>query len=250
MAGRVEGKVALVTGGASGIGRATALALVREGARVVISDRDADRGRGVEAELGGAGRFMEQDVTDEAAWVVLVDTVVSEFGGLDVLVNNAGVGGGRVPITDVSLEQWRRVNAVNLEGVFLGTREGVRVMRERGGSIVNISSILGLVGQAQAAAYSASKGGVRLLTKSVAYECGEAGWPVRVNSVHPGYIETPLTQPILNEGDTRAGLRRLHPIGRLGRDEDVANTVLFLASDESAFVTGAEMVVDGGYTAR
>ena len=257
MTGRVAGKVALVTGAASGIGRATALALLREGAAVAATDlRPPD--------LGDEGALcLAHDVTDEAAWERAVAQLLARFGGLDVLVNNAGIGGAGGGLLATSLPDWRRVMAVNLDGVFLGTRIAVGVMgahpREHAGSIVNVSSVLGLVGGARVADYSAAKGAVRLFTKSVAIECAGGERPVRVNSVHPGYIETPLLAARLagrerDEGTSAAALADAiaarHPLGRLGRAEEVAAGILFLASEEASFVTGTELVVDGGYTAQ
>ncbi len=263
MSGRVDGKVALVTGAGGGIGRASALALAREGAKICATDVDAARAletaRRVQ-EHGGAAIALAHDVTREDAWREAVAATTRAFGRLDVLVNNAGVA-GRVSLLDFSLEEWRRQLAVNLDGVFLGLREAVRAMQtgrdETLGSVINISSILGLVGSPGVAAYSASKGAVRLLSKSAALECAANGWRVRVNSVHPGYIETPMVLDniaALPDEAARAArksaLLAAHPLGRLGRPEDIAAGVVYLASDESSFVTGAELVIDGGYTAK
>jgi 3(or 17)beta-hydroxysteroid dehydrogenase len=267
--GRVDGKVAIVTGGASGLGRASAVALVREGAKVVVTDLDAEGGDAtVQAarEAGGAAMFLRHDVGEEAQWSRVVEAAKQAYGRLDVMVNNAGIGVTNT-LLDVTLEEWRRVMRVNLDGVFLGTRAAVQAMRAAepgpnetgGGSIINISSILGLVGTPDSAAYAASKGGVRLFTKAAALECATKGWKIRVNSIHPGYIWTPMVQAGVKRRALRANtaedavrdyLLAQHPIGRLGRPEDIANGVVFLASDESAFMTGAELVIDGGYTAR
>jgi 3(or 17)beta-hydroxysteroid dehydrogenase len=260
VAGRAAGKVALVTGAASGIGRATALALAAEGASVLATDLAAP-----DLEDGGVV-CLAHDVTEEAAWKRVVAAALDRFGGLDVLVNNAGVGGSGRDLTAISLPDWRRVMAVNLDGVFLGTRAAVGAMRARqgagseaAGSVVNVSSVLGLVGGARVADYAAAKGAVRLFTKSAAVECATGGRPVRVNSVHPGYIETPLlaariAQRARDEGADAEALQApivaRHPLGRLGRAEEVAACILFLASEEASFVTGAELVVDGGYTAQ
>jgi 3(or 17)beta-hydroxysteroid dehydrogenase len=257
VAGRLAGKVALVTGAASGIGRATALALAEAGAAVVAIDLSAP-------DLPGESLLcLAHDVTDETAWERAVAETVERFGGLDVLVNNAGIGGTGRDLLATSLPDWRRVLSVNLDGVFIGTRAAVGAMRSRrrahAGSIVNVSSVLGLVGGARVADYAAAKGAVRLFTKAVAVECATGDRGIRVNSVHPGYIETPLLAAKLAErartegsdaGAMRAAIIARHPLGRLGRAEDVAACILFLASEEAAFVTGAELVVDGGYTAQ
>jgi len=260
--GRLADKVAIVTGAASGIGLATARAFLRAGARVAASDLDAPDlaalGLDPDSTLG-----LAHDVGEEADWGEVVAATLSRFGRLDILVNNAGVGGVG-PLLDTSLADWRAVMRVNLDGVFLGTRAAVRAMqaaeRTSTGTVVNVSSVLGLVGAAAGvAAYSASKGAVRLFSKSVALECAALGWTIRVNSVHPGYIATPLLERRLRQraeaeglavGDLVRGLEAKHPIGRLGTAEDVAAAILYLASDEAAFVTGAELVIDGGYTAQ
>jgi len=266
---RVAGKVAIVTGGASGLGRASAMALAREGAAVVVTDLDTAGGEATVAavrEAGGMASFAEHDVGDEAQWSRVVEATRAAHGRLDVVVNNAGIGVTNA-LLDITLGEWRRVMRVNLDGVFLGTRAAVQAMRATdpgpnetgGGSIINISSILGLVGAPDAAAYAASKGGVRLFTKAAALECAAKGWKIRINSIHPGYIWTPMVQSGVKRRALRANtaedavrdyLLAQHPIGRLGRPGDIANGVVFLASDESSFMTGAELVIDGGYTAR
>jgi 3(or 17)beta-hydroxysteroid dehydrogenase len=250
-AGRLAGKTALITGAASGIGRATAALFHAEGAKVAATDRN-------EAGLEGAKPFADivlpQDVTDEARWRQVVDSAVAAFGRLDILVNSAGIG-TKGNVETETLADWRRTQAVNVEGTFLGCREAVRVMKETGGgSIVNLSSVAGLIGDAQTIAYCASKGAVRLLTKSAALHCGRSGYKIRVNSVHPSFADTPMVQELIasskNPERTREGLARAAPLGRLGRAEEVAAAILYLASDESAFTTGAEIVVDGGLTAQ
>jgi NAD(P)-dependent dehydrogenase (short-subunit alcohol dehydrogenase family) len=256
MTGRVAGKVALITGAASGIGAASARALGREGARLVLTDIDDNGVKALAAELekdGIPALGVRHDVTDEGAWETAIAAAFARFGRLDVLVNNAGIAFvGKT--ADTSLVDWRRMLGVNLDGVFLGTKHAIRAMAGHGGSIINISSILGIDGAATAAAYCASKGGVRLFTKAVALECGEAGNGIRVNSVHPGYIRTQMfDSDIAAFGGLEAKLKTvnaLHPIGRIGRPEEVAAGIVFLASDESSFMTGAELVIDGGYTAR
>ena len=255
--GRVEGKVALVTGAASGIGRATALRLAEQGARVVVTDRQVDPGEAVAAEIGPSAFFQPLDVTREAEWAAAMEATVRRFGRLDVLVNNAGVGVVK-DIESTTLEEWRFVHAVNAEGVFLGCREAIKVMKGTaggtGGSIVNVSSIAGLVGEATLAAYCSSKGAVRLLTKSIAMHCAQRGYGIRCNSVHPSFIATPMVEAMIeaspDHDKARAQLTRAAPLGRLGDVDDVAYLILYLASDESKFITGAEMVVDGGATAR
>jgi len=249
--GRLAGKVALITGAASGIGRATAALFHREDAKVAAADRNE---AGLKALGPDADLTLAQDVTDEARWRAVVDEVVGAFGRLDILVNSAGVAVlGTIETT--TLEDWRTVNAVNAEGTFLGCREAVRAMKERGGgSIVNLSSAAGMIGDASSAAYCASKGAVRLLTKSAALHCARAGYEIRVNSVHPSFAETPMVlEGIARAKDPeriRAGLMRASPMGRMGQAEEVALTILFLASDESSFTTGAEFMVDGGLTAQ
>lgn len=251
--GRVDGKVAIVTGAASGLGRASAVMLAREGARVVLTDIDAEKGAHAAAAIGGEATFMAHDVTSEDDWRRVVADTVDRFSRLDVLVNNAGVAVMK-DIEHTTLEEWRAVHAVNADGPFLGCREAIAVMkRTGGGSIVNISSIAGMIGAHNLAAYCASKGSVRLLTKSVALHCARKGYDIRCNSVHPSFIDTPMVGAMIDQARDKdkmaQGLRQAAPLGRLGRPEDVAAMVLYLASDESAFVTGAEMVVDGGVTA-
>ncbi|MBX3447647.1 MAG: glucose 1-dehydrogenase [Parvibaculaceae bacterium] len=266
---RVKGKVALVTGAAKGLGAATAKVLAREGAKVLCTDLDEKGGLAVAdaiANEGGEAAFLRHDVVDEAQWEAAVKLAEDRFGGLHVLVNNAGIAPEGGPIEEKTLASWRRTIEIDLDSVFLGCKHGIRTIKKytskggAGGSIINLSSILGLVGQPNASDYNAAKGGVRLMTKSVALECAEAGYNIRVNSVHPGYIDTPMVQDALNRGvvsgqavgpnEMRELLTLLHPIGRLGIDMEIANAVLFLASDESSFMTGSEVVVDGGYTCR
>src|SRR6202162_6220016 len=254
---RMRGKSAVVTGAALGIGRACALKLADEGAAVAASDLDVASGYiGVEEtrRRGGDAIFIEHDVADEAKWDRVMRTVVERYKKLDVLVNNAGVALAK-DVEHTTLEEWRRLMSINLDGVFLGTKHAVQTMKaNRCGSIVNLSSIEGLIGDPNLAAYNASKGGVRLLTKSAALYCAKAGYNIRVNSVHPGYILTPLVENYLkSQGDVAQGrklLDSLHPIGHVGRPDDIAYGVLYLASDEAKFVTGTELVIDGGYTAQ
>ena len=249
---RLAGKAALVTGGASGIGLATARRFVAEGARVVIADLDEAAGAQAAGELGAAAFFLRHDVTSEPGWEALMRECAARFGGVDVLLNSAGVFRFGT-IEDTTLAEWRRTIAVNLDGTFLGCRAAVRAMRERGGSIINMSSVSGLRGDPDNAAYDASKGGVRLLTKSVALHCARRGYPVRCNSVHPGSIDTPMVRGCFAsrpdpDAEARAWLREV-PAGRLGRAEEIASLNLYLASDEASYVTGAEFTIDGGMTA-
>ncbi|HEX9129875.1 MAG TPA: glucose 1-dehydrogenase [Gemmatimonadaceae bacterium] len=254
---RMRGKSAVVTGAALGIGRACALKLADEGAAVAATDVDVDKGSIVVEEIrrrGGDAIFIEHDVADEAEWDQVMRTVVERYKKLDVLVNNAGVALAR-DVEHTTLEEWRRLMSINLDGVFLGTKHAVQTMKaNRSGSIVNLSSIEGLVGDPNLAAYNASKGGVRLLTKSAALYCAKAGYNIRVNSVHPGYIWTPMVENYLkSQGDVAQGrklLDSLHPVGHVGEPDDIAYGVLYLASDEAKFVTGTELVIDGGYTAQ
>lgn len=265
MSGRVAGKVALITGGASGIGRACALRLAEEGATVVISDVQDTLGDAALAELRQAGApdtahaYLHHDVTREDAWMAVMETLRGNYGRLDVLVNNAGIGIAS-SIVELALADWQRQQAVNLDGVFLGIKHAIPLMREGGGgSIVNMSSVAGLKGNARLSAYNATKGGVRLLTKGVALECAQERWNIRVNSVHPGIIDTPIwskvsgeaLQPGSNEAtpDAEAMAAVAVPTGVLGRPLDIANGVLFLASDESSYVTGTELVIDAGLSA-
>jgi len=254
---RVRGKVALVTGAAMGIGRACAEMLAAEGAAVMLSDVNVAAGRDATAAIekaNGRAIFREHDVGNEDMWQHVVDETITQYGKLDILVNNAGIGVAG-DIEHTSLADWERTLRVNLTGVFLGTKHAIPAMRRTGGgSIINLSSIEGLVGDPTLAAYNASKGGVRLLTKSAALYCARSGYAIRVNSVHPGYIWTPMVEASTRASGDLEGARKhlesLHPVGHLGEPTDIAYGVLYLASDESKFVTGAELVIDGGYTAQ
>ncbi len=250
---RLEGKRALITGGASGIGAATARLMVEEGARVAIADLQRERGEKLASELGDAAIFCELDVASEEAWERVVPEVEAAFGGLDVLVNAAGIS-VPAPIDTATFDHWKQTMSVNADGVFLGCRAGVEALRKSGGgAIVNVSSTLGLRGGAPFPAYSASKGAVRMLTRCVAIRCAEEKWNIRCNSVHPGAIETPMVEPYVGLAPTREkGLQILasaHPMGRVGQPEEVANMIVFLTSDAASYVTGAEIPVDGGFCA-
>ena len=250
--GRLDGKVALISGGARGQGAAEARLFAGEGASVVLGDVLDDEGKKVEAEIqeaGGEAIFVHLDVTREADWRAAVENAVSRYGKLDILVNNAGIV-IRKAIEDTTEEEWDRVMGVNAKGVFLGTKHAIPAMRNAGGgSIVNISSTAGLVGSALGlAAYSATKGAVRLFTKSTAIQHARDG--IRCNSVHPGPIDTPMLRSAVEGAEQLEERMNRVPLGRIGTTEDIAYGVLYLASDESSFVTGSELVIDGGGTAQ
>jgi NAD(P)-dependent dehydrogenase (short-subunit alcohol dehydrogenase family) len=252
---RLTGRVALVTGGASGIGESTAGRLADEGAAVMVTDISDQRGRAVARELADRGlqaAYLHLDVASEADWVAVVQATVAEFGGLDILVNNAGVHGEREPIEDVTVEAWERSISILQTGVFLGMKCAAPALRRSPhGSVINISSIFGASGGfGGSPAYHAAKGAVRVLTKTTALHWADAG--IRVNSIHPGFIATPLLSP-----DPSGGTSAMHqvmldvtPMGRLGRPEEVAAGVAYLASDDASFITGSELYIDGGFMAR
>ena len=252
MAGRLDGKVALVTGGASGIGAETSCLFAREGAKVAVTDVNDNAGRGVAAEIGDAALYARLDTRSEAEWQAVVEQAVDTYGRLDILVNAAGVpgrrtNGGSTKIDEQDLEDWNRVMDVNSTGIFLGMKTAIPEMRKAGGgSIVNISSIYGLVGSPNSAAYHASKGAVRLATKSAALQY--AAENIRVNSVHPGIVTTGMNREINEDPVLSVPRLAATPMGRFGQPIDIANGCLFLASDESGWMTGAELVIDGGYT--
>ena len=259
--GQVGGKIALITGGASGIGAACAETLAREGATVVVGDIDDPRGQALASAISAAGHaatYLRLDVTDEANWQTVIGEVERRHGRLDILVANAGIGIMTPSIVEMSLADWRRQTAVNLDGVFLSVKYGIPLMRRSGGgSIVVTSSIAGLRGSATLAGYCATKGGVRLFAKAVAMECASRGDGIRVNTVHPGVIDTPIWEklrPDLVAGGRNAPIdieevgRRQAPLGRVGTAQDIANGVLFLASDAASYITGSELVIDGGIT--
>ena len=250
--GRLDGKVALISGGARGQGAAEANLFAREGAKVVFGDVLDDQGKQVEAEIhevGGEALYIHLDVTREADWVSAVETAVSRYGKLDILVDNAGIT-IRKTIEDTTKEDWDRIMAINAKGVFLGTKQAIPAMRQSGGgSIVNISSTAGLVGGPYSgASYSATKGAVRLFTKSTAIQYAKEG--IRCNSAHPGLLETPMTEDILADAAHREERTQRIPLGKIGTAEDIAYGVLYLASDEASFITGSELVIDGGATAQ
>ena len=253
---RLDGKIAIVSGGANGIGQAVCRRFVAEGAIVTIADINAETGKALADELGSAAEFATLDVRNPSDWQQLVDGVVARRGRLDILVNNAGILATtqEQSIEDAGLDEWRAVNSVNVEGIFLGCQAAVRAMKIDGGAIVNLSSIAGLIGTPYLAAYGASKGAVRQLTKTVAVDCGRKGYGIRCNSVHPGFVDTAMGRKSLGIGggtieDRLRDRIRQTPLGIAGHPDDIANGVLFLASDEARFVTGAELVIDGGVTA-
>ncbi len=253
---RLKGKVALVTGGAMGIGEAVCLTMAREGARVAVTDRDDARGEAVATAIrraGGEAAYWHLDVSTESQVASVFADVKRRFGPINVLVNNAGVAGPNKPTHELSVEEWESVQAVNVRGVFLGTKHVIAQMREAGGgSIVNLSSIYGIVSAPDVPPYHASKGAVRMMSKTDALLY--AGDRIRVNSVHPGFIWTPMVDGFLQtQADPVAAKQAtaaLHPLGHLGTPDDIAWACVYLASDESQFVTGTELVVDGGYTCR
>lgn len=254
---RVQDKVCLVTGAARGLGLAAVEALLQEGARVMLTDVDSAAGEAEKTRLARLGfevRFMVQDVTSAAQWNEVLEHTTAGWGPLDVVVNNAGVA-ALANVEKESLENWKKTLSVNLDGVFLGTQAAIARMKGRGGSIINIASIEGLIGEPLIPAYNASKGGVRMFTKSSAIHCARAGYNIRINSVCPGFAETQMVgaavaslPPEEAKVFVERTLARI-PLGRFARPEEIARAVLFLASDEASYVTGSDLVVDGGMTA-
>jgi NAD(P)-dependent dehydrogenase (short-subunit alcohol dehydrogenase family) len=254
--GRVEGKVAIVTGGALGIGKASSLLLAKEGAQVAITDILDKEGQEVVKEIkksGGVALFWHLDVSNEKEVQKVFADIHNKFGKIDVLVNNAGIAGVSKPTHEITEEEWDKVMAVNVKGVFFCTKHVIPFMKKtRNGSIINLSSIYGIVSSPDVPPYHASKGAVRIMTKTDAFLYAKD--KIRVNSVHPGFIWTPMVENYAksqgNVEEVRKMLDNLHPIGHVGQPDDIAYGIVYLASDESKFVTGSELVIDGGYTAR
>jgi len=250
---RFSGKVAFVTGAASGIGKTTARLFAEDGAKVVVADINEAGGAAVAAEIGAGAAFVPLDVTDEASWEAAFKAAEAAFGGVNYLVNAAGISPGDT-IENASVEHWRKVNAICLDGVFLGCKHGVPLIdRSGGGAIVNISSVAGMIGVPNLSSYSAAKGGVRNLSKSVAMHCTKQGYDIRCNSIHPGSIDTPILAQVhhgaIDERHVRAREKAI-PMRRVGQPEEIARPILFLCSDDASYITGTELVVDGGFTAR
>ncbi|HOW43171.1 MAG TPA: SDR family oxidoreductase [Candidatus Omnitrophota bacterium] len=260
--GKFAEKACIITGGASGIGEATSVLFAREGCSVIIADIDMENGKRVSdsiAHKGGVSRFIKHDVTSEDSWRALIAEVEKEYGRLDVLVNNAGIGFAGT-ITEMSYAEWQTVMRINLDSVFLGLKYSLEMMRKagRGGAIINVSSVAGIVAAPGAAAYCASKAGIRLLTKSAALESAAAGDGIRINSVHPAAVDTPIWKKSnwWNEfsrahgGDEKAMeiMAKNSPLKRMAKPEEIAAGILYLAADESGYVTGAELVIDGGFS--
>jgi NAD(P)-dependent dehydrogenase (short-subunit alcohol dehydrogenase family) len=259
---QLTGKIALVTGAASGIGRACAEILAAHGATTILTDIQIPQGTTAAAEITAKNHhaiFLPHDVTSEEAWVSVITEIKTQFGRLDILVNNAGIGTGG-PVTEITLETWRKLQSINVEGVFLGVKHALPLMRASGGgSIINMSSVAGIKGAANLSAYCATKGAVRLFTKAVALECAAAQDKVRVNSVHPGIIDTPIWDSITaaiggipgaNRPDLETLTSIMTPLGFPGLPRDIADGVLYLASDASRYVTGLELIIDGGLILR
>lgn len=248
---RLANRVALITGAASGIGLATAHRFAAEGARLLLADRNAEGLHAACRSLGGGPHeAVAFDVTDEAAWIAVAKRIADTHGRLDILVNNAGFGSFK-SIADTSLDQWRSILAVNLDSVFLATKYLLPLLAASGrGAIVNMSSIRGIVAAPNTGSYCAAKGGVRMFTKATALECAALGNGVRANAIHPGHIATPLSAPAYADAEIAEKLLADVPLGRIGEATEIADAILFLASDESRYMTGAELVVDGGTTAQ
>lgn len=249
--GRVQGKVAIVTGAAGGMGKADAILLAQEGAKVVVTDIQEEKVNAVVEEIkqnGGEAIGFRHNVTSEEEWQHIVEETVKQWGKVDVLVNNAGISLAK-SLVDTTVQDWDKVMSINLTGGFLGLKHIIPVMQKNGGgSIINISSIAGLTGSNGAGPYTASKGAVRMLTKAIAIDYGKDN--IRCNSIHPGYIETPMTQGMFEDDQMMGWFRSMTPLPRLGKPENIAAGVLFLASDESSFITGAELAIDGGVSAK
>lgn len=252
---RLENKIALITGGASGIGEAISLRFALEGAKVIIADIDQEQGQALADRIGSGAVFMKLDVRYPQQWRAALDSIISLHGQLDVLVNNAGIV---IPndVENCSLEEWQHTQSINNDGVFLGCKEAIRTMKGNGGAIINVSSIEGIIGEPKAAAYNASKGAVRIFTKSAALHCAHNNYNIRINSLHPGYVVTPLvsnavtSMPDIDAIEFKQRVLNNIPMGRMAEPGEIAGAALFLASDEASYMTGSELVIDGGYTAH
>lgn len=248
---RLENKVAIITGAAGGMGKADALLFAKEGAKIVLTDIQEDKIKQVAEEIvqsGGEAIGLAHNVTSEEDWKRVVDQAVATFGKVDILVNNAGISSA-TPFLETDVELWNKVMNINLTSVFLGQKEVIpHMIQQGGGSIVNISSIAGLTGGSGTGPYTASKGAVRMLTKATAVDYAKHN--IRANSVHPGFIRTPMTTDMMNDEKMKAWFLSMSPLPRLGEAEDIAKGVLFLASDESSYITGIELPIDGGYSAK
>ncbi len=253
---RLDNKVALITGGAAGIGEATCIRFINDGARVVIADINQTQGQALAERLGESALFVTLDVTQPQQWQSAIESTLEKFGRLDILVNNAGIV---IPgnIEECTLEDWQRTQSINSDAVFLGTQAAIKVMKvNSGGSIINISSMEGIIGEPNLPAYNASKGAVRIFTKSVALHCANQGYNIRANSVHPGYVMTKLVADAiasLPEDQAKEYQQKALsniPMGRMSEPKEIAGVIAFLASEDASYITGSELVVDGGYTAR
>lgn len=256
--GRLKGRVCLVTGAAKGIGLATVETFAREGALVLMTDIDEKAGKLAEKHLleqGGTVAFEVHDVVCEKQWRRVLLDCKQRFGELDVLVNNAGIG-FLCDVEQMTLDQWQRTNAINLDSVFIGTRLAIEAMKVRGGSIINVASIEGLIGDPLTPAYNASKGGVRIFTRSAAAHCARQGYGIRINALCPGYVETPMVSSAIEAATDEVAQRMVAylmqriPMGRMAQPHEIAKAMLFLASDDSCYMTGADLVIDGGYLAQ
>ncbi|WP_195571337.1 SDR family NAD(P)-dependent oxidoreductase [Paenibacillus sp. 1001270B_150601_E10] len=248
---RLEGKVAIITGAASGMGKVDALLFAKEGAKVVLTDIQIEKVNEVVAEIknnGGEAIGFRHDVSSQEDWTSMVDETMKQYGKIDILVNNAGIS-SEVPFMESSLELWEKIMSINITSVFLGQQAVIpHMINNGGGSIINISSIAGLTGGSGAGAYTASKGAVRMLTKATAVDFAKHN--IRANSVHPGFIKTPMSEKLMENPDMKQWFLSQTPLPRLGLAEDIASGVLFLASDESSYITGVELPIDGGYFAK
>lgn len=252
---RLKNKVAFVTGGASGIGKAICTRFAEEGATIIIADVNRAQGEALAQQLGCQSTYLELDVTLPQQWQQALDQTLSLYGKLDILVNNAGIA---IPgdVESCTLEDWQLTQSVNSDGVFLGCQAAIKVMKETGGAIVNVSSIEGIIGEPKVAAYNASKGAVRIFTKSAALHCAQKCYDIRVNSLHPGYVNTPMVGNAIKEMQEEEALQFQQrvlsniPLKRMAQPEEIASAALFLASDDANYMTGAELIIDGGYTAQ